>query len=106
MAVDLATLRDRLDLAVAVVSDEELAEILAACTEQQNAVVLRPAVVSGTPEPASLDRALIRRCAREIAAKGLPLGAQATEYGTFYLPGRSDPITQGLEVDYLRGGFA
>lgn len=105
MTVDLATLRDRLDLAVTVVSDEELAEILDACTEQQNAVVLRPDEVTGTGS-VSLDRALIRRCAREIAAKGLPLGAQATEYGTFYLPGRSDPITQGLEVDHLRGGFA
>lgn len=101
MAIDLATLRDRLDLPPSVISDEELEEVLAGCIEQQTAIVVP--VEGGS---VALDRALIRRVAREVAAKGMPLGAQATEYGSFYIPSWSDPIVAALEADHLKGGFA
>lgn len=96
--VTLATLRDRLDLPAEVVGDAELAEMLDSCRAVQSAYCegFGPA----------LDRALIRRVAREVAAKGMPLGAQATEYGTFFLPSWSDPVLAALEAPYLRGGFA
>lgn len=99
MSVDIPKLRDRLDLPAAVVSDEELQEILDACLIQQDERCIMPM-------NAATDRALIRRVAREVAAKGMPLGAQATEYGSFYIPGWQDPIIGALEAPYLRGGFA
>jgi len=99
VAVDLATLRARLDLPQTVIPDDELQEILDACIEMQAArvIALYPS--------ASLDRALIRRVGREVSAKGMPMGAGNSEFGQTYIPW-NDPILTALEADYLLGGFA
>ena len=99
MAVDLATLRARLDLPQSVIPDDELQEILDACVEMQYArtIALVPS--------ASLDRALIRRVGREVSAKGMPLGAGNSEFGQTFVPW-NDPILTALEADQLLGGFA
>jgi hypothetical protein len=100
VAVDLLTLRARLDLPSSVIPDDELQEILDACAEMQNARVIPP----GYPS-ASLDRALIRRVGREVSAKGMPMGAGNSEFGQTFIP-YHDPILEGLESDHLLGGFA
>lgn len=100
MAVDLATLRARLDLPQSVIPDDELQEILDACEEMQNARVTPPGIPS-----ASLDRALIRRVGREVSAKNMPLGAGNSEFGQTFVPW-NDPILMALEADHLLGGFA
>jgi hypothetical protein len=100
--MDLAVVRDRLDLPASVISDDELDEIVAACAEMQAARTIPP--VTGISS--ALERALLRRVAREVAAKGMPLGAQNTEWGSFYIPGWNDPILASLEADHLAGGFA
>lgn len=92
-------LRKRLDLPASVVSDEALADVLAACLEVQEAHC-----VTKVRTPA-LDTALIRRVGRQIASNGIPLGAQNTEFGTMYVP-RTDAILTALEAPYLLGGFA
>jgi hypothetical protein len=97
--VDLLTLRARLDLPSSVIPDDELNEILNACQEMQAARTM-PAGPSG-----SLDRALIRRVGREVSAKGMPMGAGNSEFGQVFVP-YHDPILEGLEADYLLGGFA
>jgi hypothetical protein len=99
--IDLTTLRSRLDLPATVVSDEELTSILSACREVQ-----AERVVATAGGYAALDRALVRRVGREVAARGMPLGAQATEFGSFYIPSWSDPILESLEGPWLAGGFA
>lgn len=100
MPVTVADLRTVLGVTVAVVSDDDLADALAAATISQAADCDVPP--GGTPD---LDRALIRRVGRDLAARGLPLGASTTEYGTAYIAGR-DPILAKWEAPYLRGGFA
>lgn len=96
--VDLLMLRDRLDLPATIISDEELQEMLDACSIIQAHHIL-------APMNAATDRALIRRVGAEVAAKGMPLGAQNTEFGTVFVPFH-DPVLQRLEAPYLRGGFA
>jgi hypothetical protein len=97
--IDLDTLRVRLVLPVSVISDDELQSILDAALESQQAAC------DTTVRTEGLDRALIRRVGRGVAARGLPLGAQDTEYGQQFIP-RWDPILQELEAPYLLGGFA
>ena len=96
--VDLATLRERLDLPATVISDDELQEILDAC------FILQAEHIQA-PMNALTDRALIRRVGREVSAKGMPMGAGNSEFGQTYVPFH-DPILTALEVPYLRGGFA
>jgi hypothetical protein len=97
--IDLDTLRVRLVLPVSVISDDELQSILDAALGAQQAAC------DTTVRTEGLDRALIRRVGRGVAARGLPLGAQDTEYGQQFIP-RWDPILQELEAPYLLGGFA
>jgi hypothetical protein len=99
MAVTLDMLRARLDVPDTVVADEEMQEILDACTVQQ---VQRVGMSAYGPH---LDRALVRRVGREIAARGLPLGLANTEFGSTFIPAW-DPILQQLEAGDLLGGFA
>jgi hypothetical protein len=99
MAVTLDRLRGDLDVPDTVVADEELQEILDSCAVQQ---VQRVGMSAYGPH---LDRALVRRVGREIAARGLPLGLANTEFGSTFIPAW-DPILQGLEAGDLLGGFA
>jgi hypothetical protein len=100
--IDAGQVRAALALPDSVITDEDLSDVLEAVRITQASVVEYPPAGTDTPD---LDRALIRRVAREIAARGLPLGAQTTEYGTSYVP-RHDPILNALEAPYLRGPFA
>jgi hypothetical protein len=100
VAVDLATLRARLDLPQSVIPDDELQEILDACT-----LVQAQHISATTPPDAANDRALIRRVGREVSAKGMPMGAGNSEFGQTFVPW-NDPILTALEIPYLRGGFA
>lgn len=98
--VDLLMLRDRLDLPATIISDEELQEMLDACS-----IIQLEHIGVLAPVNAATDRALIRRVGAEVAAKGMPLGAQNTEFGTVFVPFH-DPVLQRLEAPYLLGGFA
>jgi hypothetical protein len=91
---DLDTLRAALDLPAGVLSDEQLQAILDACVEVQ-AAYLNPVAA----ESPALTQALIRRVGRAVTARGIPLGAQNTEFGTMYVP-QWDPILQELEAPY------
>ena len=67
--------RTRLGLPAAAVPDDELADVVAAEVEDQ-AVVCR-----AEPYGYALRQAVFRRCARAIAAKGVPLGILSDEFG-------------------------
>lgn len=97
--MDLPTLRQRLDLPVAIIGDEELDEIMAACREDQLSVI------GCDPVGPSVDRALVRRVGRAVTARGMPLGTQNTEFGQAFIPAY-DPILAQLEAGHLLGGFA
>jgi hypothetical protein len=80
-------------------SDADLADILAAETEDQNAWCEFP-----DEYPAAARIALFRRCSRAVAARPLPLGSlpvPATgvpiEFGTLRLPPK-DPEIERLEA--------
>jgi hypothetical protein len=83
-------LRSRLGI-VTSVTDAELEEIRDGAYERQREVCRWPI----DHYPTSLRRAIFRRVARECAAKGLPLGYQAGEFGVAGL--RGDRILEELE---------
>ena len=69
-----------------VVTDAQISAVLAAETELQAARLVPLDGYPGTT-PASLAQALMRRCARQLAARGVPLGVTgADEYGPVALP--------------------
>jgi hypothetical protein len=70
---------------------------------------------TGAEMPAPLVQALLRRCARHIAARPVPLGslpvASSGLGGEYGLPGagllpRFDPIIEQLEAPYREAGIA
>lgn len=73
--------RSWLKLADTSMSEEELADVLAAEVEDQGDVCRIPVGYPGDPNayPAKLRMALFRRCGRHIAARGIPLGTIASE---------------------------
>lgn len=91
-------------VSVTAVSDEDLLEILDGELDIQ-ARTLRIPDDSDTAEyPKALRRSLLRRCQRQLVAKGLPLGMigdTGGEFGTAYL--RSwDPEIRRLEDPYRK----
>lgn len=76
-------------VATTVVSDESLALVMDAEIELQSARVARRLLPETYPTdmPSSLYQALLRRVARQLAARGVPLGVTgADEYGPVVLP--------------------
>jgi hypothetical protein len=81
--------RKWLKLADTSMDDDELGDVLAAEVEQQGDVCRLPAAYPGDPNayPATLRMAIFRRCGREVAARGVPLGIVGSdEYGPSRLP--------------------
>lgn len=82
-APTLAAVRVWLAVPASSLSDEQLAGVIAAELAAQAAVC-----TVGDPYPPDLAAALLRRCARHVAAKSLPTGLVGdTEYGVARLPG-------------------
>ena len=94
--ITLPELRTALDLPQQTLDDTELMRIVDACVDVQKAYI-RPDFQ--TYYPPALVQALIRRVGRQVTARGIPLGAQSTEYGTTYIPS-NDPILHALEAPY------
>ncbi len=87
--------REALGLSAGVIGDTLLAEVVDAAAELQAAhLTIPPAGYT-----AALRQALIRRVGRAVNARGIPLGAQNTEFGTMYVP-QYDSILQELEAPY------
>jgi hypothetical protein len=84
----LEEVRDRLKVPAAVVDDAHLQDILDAEQSDQQAVCRTD------PYPAQLRSALFRRCARAIAAEGVPLGILADEFGQTSLRANDAEITR------------
>lgn len=81
---DLATVRSYLQVPATVLTDEDLARMLATAEADQAARCTIP-----DPYPDALGQALLRRVQREVAARNLPLGMvglDASEYGPERLP--------------------
>lgn len=102
MTLDLATVRAYVQVPATALSDEDLARMLAGCSDDQ---AMRCAWGEDAGErPASLDQALLRRVQREIAARNLPLGMvglDAMEYGPEALS-RYDALVDEHERAYRR----
>ncbi len=78
-----------LKLADTSMSEEELADVLAAEVEGQGQVCRLPLEYPGDPNayPYSLRMAIFRRCGRAVAARGVPLGLTSSdEFGPTRLP--------------------
>lgn len=107
----VAEVRSWLGVSLESFSDEELATVLAAERGAQWRVCVwrpMPPNVEPLPEmlPAAIYQALLRRCARAVAAKNLPLGLAGTdEFGLSRLP-RYDAEIERLEATYRRIVFA
>ena len=85
MTLTLAQVRDYIRVPATALSDEDLARMLAACSDDQ----AQRCSWSEAERPDTLDQALLRRVQREVAARNLPLGMvglDATEYGPERLP--------------------
>ena len=79
-----AEVRAYLGVPATVLTDADLARMLAACDADQQARCTIP-----DPYPDGLGQALLRRVQREVAARNLPLGMvglDASEYGPERLP--------------------
>ena len=99
---DLATVRAWVDVPAAEISDDQLRAIIAAELDLQ----LTACGWDEGPYPGALAQALLRRCARHVAARSLPLGTLPPgttglggEYGALWLP-RLD-----AEIERFEGPF-
>lgn len=100
----LVEVRSRLKLTADRITDDELADVLAAEVELQAKVCRIPVDPTDPPAdvfPAPLRAAIFRRVARALAMKGLPLAVLAgdAEAGATYLPS-NDPEVRRLERPY------
>lgn len=96
---DLAEVRAWLGTPDTVISDEQLQMVLDAEAAAQTIACTVPA--DPLLLPADLHAALLRRCARAVAARGVPLGlagGEAYEFGPTRLPGFD------AEIERLEGG--
>lgn len=99
---DLAEVRDWIKVPVAQLSDEQLQQVIDSELTIQARINEVPEEAPGAVYPPPLAQALLRRCARQVAAKAVPLGmvgADATEYGPVSLPGWDAEIAR-LEASY------
>lgn len=91
----VAQVRAWLKVSTAAVSDEDLAVVLAAELANQGKACRWP---DPAGLPADLVAAIYRRCARALAARGLPLGYQVgDEFGAVRLSGLD------AEIERLEG---
>jgi hypothetical protein len=84
---NLAQVRAWLAVPAALLPDDQLQAVLDAETQVQALECRVPA--DPEPLPAELFAAIFRRCARHVAAKGVPLGmtgGEASEFGPARLP--------------------
>jgi hypothetical protein len=72
---DLAAVRAWIDTPPSEIGDDLLQGILDAEISTQLAYVVLPDWADETEYPVPLAQALLRRCARAVAARGLPLGS-------------------------------
>ena len=98
----LDEVRAWIDVPDSMISDGQLEEVLFAELEDQ----LHLCVWEGAEYPPGLRQALFRRCARTVAARGLPLGTlpipmtgTGAEYGAALLP-RWDPEIERYELPF------
>lgn len=103
----LAEIRSWVRVAATNLTDTELEHVAdAEQTAQVAALASLAEVVGGPPPerviPADVYQAFLRRCARHIAARGLPLGIIGvdSEFGTSRLP-RWDAEVDRLEAPYV-----
>jgi hypothetical protein len=82
--------RERLKLSAEAVTDEDLQEVVDGETTNQALVCLTD------PYTADLRLAVYRRCARTLAARGVPLGVTDSEFGQV-------PLTSDGEIRRLEG---
>lgn len=89
------------------VSDEVIQSVIDAETEAQGRVCDTGGDDSVTAVPEALHLALLRRCARSLAARGVALGVVGaeSEYGSTSLP-RYDAEIERLERPYRVVGIA
>ena len=74
MTLDLATIRDYVQVPATALSDADLQRMLDACADDQDQRCTWGDGTGTGTRPATLDQALLRRVQREIAARNLPLG--------------------------------
>jgi len=97
----LADVRAWIQVPASVVTDPQLQSVMDAELELQGVACRLPATTPPGETPAALVQALYRRCGREVAARGVPLGMMGAdaEYGPARLS-RWD-----AEVDRLEGPY-
>lgn len=99
---DIAAVRAWIRVPLTSIDDEQLGDVLAAETAAQNALCDTGDVEDADAYPAPLRVALLRRCARHVAARGVPLGLlDAGELGAARLT-RWDPEIERLEAPHRR----
>lgn len=98
--VALDQVRTLCDLPTSAMPDTELRMIVDMCEH-----LLAEDVRTELMAPDDYTIAISRMVSRNVTAQGIPLGAQATEYGTMYVP-RNDPVFAKMVAPYWRGGFA
>lgn len=92
--------RTRLHVPVETVDDAELADVVAGETDAQDTDCRTEPYVS------ALRLALFRRCARSLAATGVPLGILMTEFGSTSLRANDAEIfrLEGPHMKFALGG--
>jgi hypothetical protein len=103
MSLDLALVREYVQVPATALSDEDLQRMIDASSDDQAQRCAWPDEPDGA-RPATLDQALLRRVQREIAARNLPLGMvglDASEYGPERLP-YFDALVEEHERAYRR----
>lgn len=98
-AIAIADVRAWAGVSPTSITDAQLQQVLDAETALQAARCTVPA--GEAPLPAALVQALYRRCAREVAARSLPLGylSDTNEYGPVRL------ASYDAEIERLEGPF-
>lgn len=102
--LDLATVREYVQVPATALSDEDLQRMLDACSDDQEQRCAWDDATGTGDRPATLEQALLRRVQREIAARNLPLGMvglDASEYGPERLP-YFDALVEEHERAYRR----
>lgn len=98
---DLADVKAYLGQTALTYTDASITSALAAEKAAQARVCRLPVVDATHPLPVNLREALMRRVARNIAMRRLPLGIQAEEVGSTRL-GSTDPEIRRLEGPYRK----
>lgn len=106
-APDLTAAKAYLGPSAAGFGDDQISAALATETLAQKSVCRVPLDQDENESyPADLAEALLRRVARNLAVRNVPLGVQTTPLGEVLRFSSSDPETRRLEAPYRRVAVA